>query len=95
MALKFIMMGLIRFVIVFFLVYFLISLFTRYVLPFAMRYLFSRMSGRVRKDYEKKMKDRRKKEREGEITIRYKPGDNKIITKDDGEYIDYEELDDN
>jgi hypothetical protein len=52
------------------------------------------MSDRVRGDYDKKMRDQRKKEREGEVIIRYKPGErNKIITKDDGEYVDYEELD--
>ncbi|MFO7922132.1 MAG: DUF4834 family protein [Bacteroidales bacterium] len=87
-------MGLIRFVFIFFLVYFIISLFTRYVLPFVMRYFVNRMSDRVRRDYEKKMREKRRREREGEITIRYRPGSKKIITEDDGEYIDYEELDD-
>lgn len=86
-------MGLIRFAIIFFLVYFLISLFTRYVLPFVMRLFFRRMSDRVRKDYERQMREKKRKEREGEVTIRYRPGNNKIITRDDGEYIDYEEMD--
>ncbi|MGF1584907.1 MAG: DUF4834 family protein [Bacteroidales bacterium] len=89
-------MGLIKFALIFFLFYFLFSLFSRYVLPFVVRFLFRRMSDRVRGDYDKKMRDQRKKEREGEVIIRYKPGEeNKIITKDDGEYVDYEELDDN
>lgn len=89
-------MGLIKFALIFFLFYFLFSLFSRYVLPFVVRLLFRRMSNRVRGDYDRKMRDQRKKEREGEVIIRYKPGeDNKIITKDDGEYVDYEELDDN
>jgi hypothetical protein len=88
--------GLIKFAFIFFLFYFLFSLFSRYVLPFVVRFLFRRMSDRVRGDYDKKMRDQRKKEREGEVIIRYKPGEeNKIITKDDGEYVDYEELDDN
>ena len=87
-------MGLIRFAIIFFLVYFLISLFSRYVLPFVLRFFFRRMSDRVRRDYENKMREKNNREREGEVTIRYRPGENKIITKDDGEYIDYEELDD-
>jgi hypothetical protein len=87
-------MGLIRFVIVFFLAYFLISLFSRYVLPFVLRFFFRRMSDRVRREFENKMREKNKKEREGEVTIRYRPGDNKIITKDDGEYVDFEELDD-
>jgi hypothetical protein len=53
------------------------------------------MSDRVRGDFDKKMREQKKREREGEVIIRYKPDDNnKIITKDDGEYIDYEELDD-
>ncbi len=93
------MIGLIRFAIVFFLVYFLISLFSRYVLPFLARLLFNRMSSRVKMDYEKKMRERKmhekkKREREGEITIRYKPDATKIITSDNGDYVDYEEVDD-
>ncbi len=52
------------------------------------------MSNRVRKDYEKQMQEKRRKEREGEITIRYKPGKNKRITPDTGEYVDYEDVDD-
>jgi hypothetical protein len=88
------MAGLIKFALVFFLIYFLFSLLSRYVLPFLVRLLARRMSDRVRGDYEKKMYQQRKKEREGEVVIRYKPGKDKIITRDDGEYIDYEELDD-
>ncbi len=87
-------MGLIRFAIIFFLTYFIISLFSRYVLPFVLRFFFRRMSDRVRRDYENKMREKNKKDREGEVTIRYRPDNSKIITKDDGEYIDYEELDD-
>jgi hypothetical protein len=89
------MVGLIKFAVIFFLFYFLFSLFSRYILPFIVRLLFQRMSNRVRGDYDKKMREQRKKKREGEVIIRYKPGeDNKIITKEDGEYVDYEELDD-
>ena len=87
-------MGLIRFVIIFFVVYFLFSLVTRYVLPFVVRFFFRRMSDRVRRDYEKKMHDKRKRENEGEITIRYRPDKGKVITKENGEYIDYEDVDD-
>ena len=89
------MVGLIRFAIIFFLVYFLISLFSRYVLPFVARFFFKRMSDRVKSDYERQMRERRKREREGEVTIRYRTDGNKIITKNDGEYVDYEEIDDN
>ena len=88
------LIDLIRLIIIFFLVYFLISLFSRYVLPFALRFFFRRMSSRVRKDYERQMQEKRKKEREGEVTIRYKPGSKKRITPDDGDYVDYEEVDD-
>ena len=88
------MVGLIRFAVIFFLAYFLISLFTRYVLPFVMRFLFNRMSAKVRGDYERQMREKRRKEREGEITIRYRPGKDKTFTPTDGEYVDYEELDD-
>lgn len=88
-------MGLIRFVFIFFLFYFIISLFSRYVLPFVLRFFFRRMSDGVRRDYEKKMRDKKSREREGEVTIRYKPGEKKIITRDDGEYVDYENVDDN
>jgi hypothetical protein len=86
--------GLIRFIIIFFLVYFLISLFTRYVLPFAVRLLFRRMSDRVRKNHDRQVKERKRKEREGTVTIRFKPGVDKKITPGSGEYVDYEEIDD-
>lgn len=86
--------GLARFIFIFFLVYFVFSLISRYVLPFIMRFFFRRMSDNVRRDYEREMNEKRRRESEGEVTIRYKPGDKKIVTKDDGEYIDYEELDD-
>lgn len=89
------MVGLIRFALIFFLVYFIISLFTRYILPFVTRFFFNRMSDKVKRDYERQMREKREKEREGEITIRYKPGEKKIITPDEGKYIDFEELDDN
>jgi hypothetical protein len=89
------MVGLIKFALIFFLFYFLFSLFSRYILPFVVRLLFRRMSDRVRGDYDRKMREQKKREREGEVIIRYKPDENnKIITKDDGEYVDYEELDD-
>ena len=87
------MVGLIKFILTFFLIYFLFSLFSRYALPFIMRLLFNRMSKNVRGDFDRRMRDKERKEREGEVTIRFKPGQEKIITKDDGEYIDYEELD--
>lgn len=88
------MVGLLRFAVIFFLVYFLISLFTRYVLPIVMRFFFTRMSDRVRRDYERQMRERKQKEKEGEITIRYRPGKDKAFTRDDGDYVDYEEMDD-
>jgi hypothetical protein len=69
-------------------------MFTRYVLPFVLRLLFRRMSFRVRKNYEKQMQEKKRKEREGTVTIRYKPGADKKITPENGEYVDYEELDD-
>ena len=68
---------------------------SRYVLPFVMRFFFRRMSDRVKRDYEKKMHEKRRREREGEVTIRYRPDKGKIVSKDKGEYVDYEELDDN
>jgi hypothetical protein len=86
-------MGLFRFAVIFFLVWLITSLFTRYVLPFVVRILFRRMSDRVRRDYDKKMHDKQRKEREGEVTIRYRPDKTKIIEKDDGEYVDYEDID--
>jgi hypothetical protein len=52
------------------------------------------MSDRVKRNYDRQMRENRRKEREGEITIRYKPGATKRITPEDGDYVDYEELDD-
>jgi hypothetical protein len=84
----------IRLIIIFLLVYFFISLASRYILPGLLRFFFRLMSNRVRREYERNVHEKKKKEREGEVIIRYKGGTRKRITPDDGDYVDYEEVDD-
>jgi hypothetical protein len=87
-------MGLVRLLVIFLLIYFFLSLASRYVLPGLVRFFIRLMSNRVRRDYERKVNERKRKEREGEVVIRYKPGTKKRITPDDGDYVDYEEVGD-
>ena len=81
------MIGLIRFLFFFFIIYFIIRFVTRVVMPFLFGSSYQSMNQGKRRDdpgqYRKK---------EGEVTIDYVPKKKKKIGKDEGEYIDYEEM---
>jgi len=79
-------MQLLRTILIIVIVYYLIRLFFRYVLPWVARYFIHRSQ----KNFEEQYRQRRKKE---DININYTPNQKK--KKDElGEYIDYEEVDD-
>ncbi len=76
-------MVLVRFLLIVFLIYFIIRIFTRYIF----RSYFKKMQG----NFENQQNQYNNK-KEGDVTINTKSGKNKKIDKNEGDYIDYEEI---
>lgn len=76
-------MALIRFLLILFIIFFVIRIFSRFVLR---RYVKN-----MRNQYENQQNQYNKKH-EGDVTINTKPEMDKKIDKDEGDYIDYEEI---
>jgi uncharacterized membrane protein (DUF106 family) len=82
--------GFIRTVIVIAIIYFAIRLFTRYVLPVFLENKIKQMQQRME---EQQRKQQRPGKREGDVTIEYDSKRNNMRNRDQGEYIDFEEVD--
>ena len=85
-------MWFIKFIIVLLVLYLLGYLMFRYVIPWLLKRWIRKAAQRMNPDYHNQMeKDKRKV---GEINIDYIPTekDSKDDDKDDGEYVDYEEV---
>ena len=76
-------MALVRFLLILFLIYFIVRIFTRYVF----RSYFKKMQ----RNFENQQNQHNNK-KEGDVTINTKPDKGKKIDKDEGDYIDYEEI---
>jgi hypothetical protein len=76
-------MQLLRTILIILIVYYLIRLFVRYVLPFAARYF-------IRKSMNSTTREPRRK-KEGEMHIQHSPEQKKNLDNL-GEYVDYEEI---
>jgi hypothetical protein len=85
------MAGFVRFVLIVLLVYLIASLFLRYIFPWVLRLFLKRMSEKTRKQYEQQDPGTGKKK--GDVSINYKPKTKKVIDKDTGDYIPFEEVD--
>lgn len=84
------LVGFIRTLVVIAIIYFVIRLFTRYVLPVILE--------KKMKDIQHKMNEHQKqqqptKKREGDVTIEYDRKRNSNRGKNEGEYVDFEEVD--
>lgn len=82
--------GLFRTIIFIAVIYFVVRLFTRYILPLIL--------DKKVKDMQQKMRDQQKQQHrtnrsEGDVTIEYENERNKKRGQNDGEYIDFEEVD--
>lgn len=76
-------MALVRFLLILFLIYFIVRIFTRYIF----RSYFKKMQG----NFENQQHQHNNK-KEGDVTINTKSGKGKKIDKNEGDYIDYEEI---
>ncbi|PCJ82448.1 MAG: DUF4834 domain-containing protein [Flavobacteriales bacterium] len=87
------MPNLLRTILIILLIYFVIRLFTRYVMPFLLRMFVNK----AQRNFEQKMNEmhgQQEQRPEGEMRVDYNPNKNQKKKKDDdGEYVDYEEVD--
>ncbi len=77
-------MALVRFLLILFLIYFIVRIFTRYILRSYFKNAQRNFENQQNKYNQKK---------EGDVTINTKPSKGKKIDKDEGDYVDFEELD--
>ncbi|MFP4557318.1 MAG: DUF4834 family protein [Bacteroidales bacterium] len=81
------MLGIFRFFAIFFLIIVLLGYLSRFLLRIFVR----RMQKRYNNEQQQQQKYRRK---EGDVHVTKTPPKEKIVDKDVGEYVDYEEVDD-
>lgn len=80
-------MQLLRTIFIIVLAYYIIRFVARYILPWIAKLMIKRTF----KNMEQQQRPSSAKKKEGEINIDYQP-DRKAMTKDLGEYVDYEEI---
>lgn len=71
-------------------IYFAIRIFSRYILPLLIDKGVKNMQQKM---YEQQKQNQRPNRREGEVTIEKNTKEDKRYNKDEGEYIDFEEVD--
>ncbi|PLX10223.1 MAG: hypothetical protein C0597_17100 [Marinilabiliales bacterium] len=76
-------MALIRFLSILFLIYFIIRIVTRFALK--------RYARNMQQNFEQKQ-NRYNRKKEGDVTVNAKPQKSKKIDKDEGDYVDFEEI---
>lgn len=76
-------MALVRFLLILFLIYFIVRIFTRYIFRSYFKNM-QRNFGNQQNQHNNK--------KEGDVTINTKSGKGKKIDKDEGDYVDYEEI---
>ena len=85
-------MSLLRTILILIIIYYVIQLFTRYIIPSLFRgYMDDKMSEFARKQQKQQKKATR---HEGQVTIDYTQDKNQKQKPGKGEYVDYEEIKD-
>ena len=89
-------MALLRFILIFIIVFYLIRMFTRYLLPsLFVNYMDSKMEAFSMQQQKQQQHQREKaRKREGEVTIEVKPGGQDRNKPATGDYVDYVEVKD-
>lgn len=77
-------MALVRFLFILFVIYLIIRVFTRF--------LFRSYAKKMRNNFENQQQNYNQK-KEGDVTIKTKHQDRKKIDKDEGDYVNFEEVD--
>lgn len=90
-------MTLLKILLVFLLIYLGLRLFSRYVFPFLVQRIVKRLEKNMQNGFTQQQHQQPTYNQppKDEVTIEYnnKNSENKLFDKDDGEYIDYEEVD--
>ena len=84
------MIGLLRLIFVFAIVYMVIRFFTRHIFPLLLGTYVNKKMSEMHQN--KQANSSSQKKREGEVNIDVKPESNKRYPKDSGEYVDFEEI---
>lgn len=79
-----------RTLIIIAIIYFAIRLFTRYVLPLILQNKIKEMQQKMQ---EQQRQQQSSGKRDGDVTIEYDQKRDNIRNRDDGEYVDFEEVD--
>lgn len=80
--------GLLRILAIILIIYYILKIIARYVFPFFIKRTVSKMEDRFRQQQE----TQQPQGKVGETTVDRKPQNKKEISKDGGEYIDFEEM---
>ena len=78
-------MALLRFLFIFFLVSYVIYLIGKWWLGWKIK--------KMKKDFEARGTSQQNHRKEGDVHVDFNPGSKKIINDDDGDYVDFEEVD--
>jgi len=76
-------MALVRFALILLIIFFIIRIFTRYILQSYFK--------NMQKNFEDQQRQYQQK-KDGDITVENRPDSNKKFDKNEGDYIDYEEI---
>ena len=71
-------------------IYLLVKMAIRGIVSYFLGNTAQRMNDQLRQQQEDSI--RKKKKKEGQVTINYQPKQNKNFGKDDGDYVDFEEV---
>lgn len=87
-------MGFLRTILIIIIIYYVIRLFTRYILPgLFVNYMDKKMNDFSKQQVKEQQRQRQQaRQREGEVTIDYKPGDTAGNKSSKGDYVDYVEV---
>jgi hypothetical protein len=84
------MVGFLRTLLIIAIIYFAIRIFTRYILPLLINKGIKDMQQKMHNQHRQQQKNQR---REGDVTVQYKNGEKQNGKHNQGEYIDFEEVD--
>jgi hypothetical protein len=87
-------MALLRTILILFIIFYVVKLFTRYILPSLFVNYMDKKMGEFSKQRNKQQQKEQSKKREGEVTIDYNPGNSSKDKPSKGDYVDYVEVKD-
>jgi Tfp pilus assembly protein PilO len=88
-------MGLLRTILILFIIFYVIKLVTRYILPALFyNYMDDKMEELTKQKQKQRQQQQQARKREGEVTVNYSPKDQLKNKPAKGDYIDYVEVKD-